>query len=245
MKPTIVAGPAICEWGWTLCRWQGFLRHLSETRKVIVVATERDRFMYEDFAKVIDLKDVYRYVVCDKWTAVNHILPIKKRCENPNLKQKFIKFGRHPVKEANVLIHARNNQSDNRNWPKEKWEQLIQKLKYKTHKIGSIGLLNETYSIKDTMMLQGIDEQYLCNVIAGANVVVGPSSGPMHLASLCGTPHVVWTDKKLWNVGGQKATNRQRYEKIWSPFGTKCTVIDDYSWQPPVDVVVEAVMAYL
>jgi ADP-heptose:LPS heptosyltransferase len=41
-------------------------------------------------------------------------------------------------------------------------------------------------------------------------IVVGSSSGPMHLAAATGTPHVVW--------GGGRSQIRARYTKNWNPF---------------------------
>lgn len=43
-------------------------------------------------------------------------------------------------------------------------------------------------------------------------LVVGSSSGPMHLASLTQTPHIVW--------GGGRNDIRRRYLETWNPFNT-------------------------
>jgi hypothetical protein len=56
----------------------------------------------------------------------------------------------------------------------------------------------------------------------------------MHLASLCGTPQLVWTDKKRYARG---KTNRYKYEKWWNPFGTQVRVMDEWGFRPPVEVV--------
>lgn len=47
-----------------------------------------------------------------------------------------------------------------------------------------------------------------------AGMVVGSSSGPMHLASATYTPHVVW--------GGGRRDIGNRYRKTWNPFQTPC-----------------------
>jgi hypothetical protein len=54
-------------------------------------------------------------------------------------------------------------------------------------------------------------------LLANADIVIGPSSGPMHLASLCGAPHVTWTDK---------ASTKRRYLGGWNPHKTPCIVLD-------------------
>jgi hypothetical protein len=69
-------------------------------------------------------------------------------------------------------------------------------------------------------------------------MVVGCSSGPLHLSSHCRTPHILWTDSKYQKaVGG---TNKQRYKKIWNPFQTRCIVIDT-GWNPSVKEVKKAI----
>jgi hypothetical protein len=67
-------------------------------------------------------------------------------------------------------------------------------------KFGMLGLdlMNKT-SLRDLISIY-----HLCGL------VVGSSSGPMHLASLTGTPHVVW--------GGGRKDIRDRYIKHWNPF---------------------------
>lgn len=60
-----------------------------------------------------------------------------------------------------------------------------------------------------------IDQTDLDDIIAIFNLgglVVGSSSGPMHLASLTCTPHVVW--------GGGRKDVKQRYLEEWNPFQT-------------------------
>jgi ADP-heptose:LPS heptosyltransferase len=78
------------------------------------------------------------------------------------------------------------------------------------------------------------------DLMAGATMVIGPSSGPMHLASLCGTPHIVWTDDKVWPAA--KMNNRTRYEKAWNPLRTPCKVLDANGWDPSVETVASLVL---
>jgi hypothetical protein len=64
----------------------------------------------------------------------------------------------------------------------------------------------------------------------------------MHLASLCRTPHVVWTDAKKWARG---RTNRQKYETWWNPFGTPVHVIDEEGFDPAPETILDATLAAL
>ena len=66
----------------------------------------------------------------------------------------------------------------------------------------------------------------------------------MHLSSLCGTPHVVWTNTAVTAVGN--VTNRERYEKLWNPLGTRVVVVDQpHGWNPEVEQILEAVKGEL
>jgi hypothetical protein len=55
--------------------------------------------------------------------------------------------------------------------------------------------------------------------------MVGPSSGPMHLASLSGTRHLVWSSPH----------NRNRYLDAWNPFKTPVYFYAKEDWNPKVD----------
>lgn len=57
----------------------------------------------------------------------------------------------------------------------------------------------------------------LTALLAHASVVIGSSSGPMHMAALAKTPHVVW--------GGGRNDVVERYKTKWNPFGTPVRVL--------------------
>jgi ADP-heptose:LPS heptosyltransferase len=75
--------------------------------------------------------------------------------------------------------------------------------------------------------------------MANSTVLVGPSSGPVHLASLCGLPHVTWSPKNATGI----MSNKDRYERIWNPLKTPVTFIEG-SWNPEVKEIVGAVRKY-
>jgi len=80
--------------------------------------------------------------------------------------------------------------------------------------------------------------------MSNAKVIVGESSGPLHLASLCACPQVVITHAiKEDSLDGKR--NRDRYETLWNPFRTPVTVLDRWGWNPKVGAVAEAVERYL
>jgi ADP-heptose:LPS heptosyltransferase len=139
--------------------------------------------------------------------------------------QEFVKYGRNTGAGFDVLIHARNIKStsihkNKRNWSIEKWEQLVQQLH--GFSIGSIGSKQGAAHIKGSTDLRGVSLQKLTDVMASSELIVGPSSGPMHLASLCGLPHLVWSNR----------SNFYRYNKHWNPHRTPCIFYDKEGWDP-------------
>ena len=145
--------------------------------------------------------------------------------------QKFIPFGdaskvRKPYK---LIIHARNRltscYSTGANYPIDRWNDLIRRLRSEgIDSIGAVGTKDAAMLPERVDDLRGIALSDVMDHMAAANFVMGPSSGPMHLASLCQTPHVVWaTSRKQEVLGGEG--NAIRYQKLWNPFGTPVAVL--------------------
>ena len=126
--------------------------------------------------------------------------------------------------EYDILYHARTidkYSSDRINYPKEDWIELLSH--YKNLKVAAIGTLDGADWFEGTTDLRDNPLDVLCNTMASSKMIIGPSSGPMHLAALCALPTVVWSGY---------ARSRPRYETIWNPFETPVTVIspDDDPW---------------
>lgn len=240
----MVAGPFWGEFGWELMRWQGYLRMLSKTNTVQVKCQIGHEYLYSDFAADIVLcARLEDTPAPDKWRPSEEesylVMPSKKICEDPKLPQKFIKYG-NPYGQVSydVLIHARKKAPFSRNWPDLSWDIFADHLDgLKVAYIGSKDGARRRMHGED---LRGIPLESLCNAMAASKVLVGPSSGPHHLAALCGLPSLVWTDKRKWNVGGVRTTNWNRYHKHWNPLNTKVAVIDTEDWQPSVEQVERA-----
>ena len=153
-------------------------------------------------------------------------------------------FGKHTVKpkyinfsedtkiksfdnQFDYIFHVRNRQlrkSDN--WSLDNWRKLRDMIG-EPEKIACIGTHKDSAHIEGTADIRGADLEVLFKVMSLAKCVFGPSSGPMHLASLCGVPHVVWSH------GG----NRERYEENWNPLKTPVLFLDEYDWHPAPDYV--------
>lgn len=142
--------------------------------------------------------------------------------------QKFIKYEvsgkiEHKFNEEgyDVLFHCRNKTTGNdRNWGYDKWKELY-KILNKDILVGCIGN-DEAFHIPGTDDLRNINLKELVKIMGKSNLIIGPSSGPLHLASLSGLKHLVWSTEY----------NRKRYEKDWNPLNTPLIFYSDGGWDP-------------
>lgn len=249
----LYAGPWIGEFGWQLCCWQGFIRKQSRNfDKTIIICEKEYNYLYKDFAtdfininspgterdseNCLSPRREIRYypnlTPYDMWIKPSQLRSkgyVKFSPEDcPYIEdQEYIKYGSFDKSlEYDIVIHARNTNkcnSSERNWPEKYWRILLSAFSEK--KICFIGSQTDSLYIKDHTDKRGIGLEELANLITSSKLMIGPSSGPMHLSSLCRTPHLVWTgDKK----------NIIRYTKLWNPFDTHCTIMDPerFGWQP-------------
>jgi len=266
MKKVLLIGPWIGEFGWLLMRWQGRCRkyaldNRSKYHKIIVSTLKGTELLFSDYADEIIHSKYDKNCECwmtrglgDPRFSETEFTNIQKR--HPSCKiewyrptkettamsmedQQFLQLGcSTKSRKYDLLIHARNcnkRKTGNRDWPISKWLEVTEYFKKKI-KIASIGSPKLSTHVGYTDDLRGKPLEILADYVASSRLIAGPSSGPMHFASLCKTPHLVWTDSRRW--GGAKGTNKHRYEKSWNPLGTKCRVLDDCNWQPQVSVVI-------
>ena len=110
--------------------------------------------------------------------------------------------------------------------------RLVERLK--GYNIACIGTEDASLHVDYTDDMRGVGLARLTDLMASSRLVVGTSSGPMHLAQLTGTPHLVISHK----------INRLRYLRDWAPFGTKCIFVDQWSWHPPVEEIERLIKGY-
>jgi hypothetical protein len=148
------------------------------------------------------------------------------------LNQKFIKFSaNNEYENIDIVLHPRNRTvGSDRNWDADKWQKLINLL-IKKYKVGVIGN-GETFELKNMLDFRNIPIEKTIGIISNTKLVVGQSSGPMHLASLCGTPHLVWSSEH----------NRNRYLKYWNPFKTPCYFYSEMGWNPSVEFILDKII---
>jgi hypothetical protein len=142
--------------------------------------------------------------------------------------QEFVKLGLEKEDDSyDVIVHIRKtskNHSRQRNgWSEKDWEEFAKP--FSDLSIACIGTTSEAGMIPQAKDLRGLDLKTLCGVIRGAKCVVGPSSGPMHLAALCETPQVVWSINSC---------NTLRYMRFWNPFRAEVSYKNLHSWRSPV-----------
>ena len=259
---TLFAGPWLGEFGWELMSWQGFVRKLSRNySKTMVFCPQGREALYADFAAEIISHSFRGTAECDGvreqpvWSealeaasarapeGADHLLPLGFQ---PRARQEFIAFGKPSAAQQgpDVLFHPRGrNFGTARNWERAKWEELLAGLSAAGYRLGCIGVRSATLDpAGDFADLRDLPLEKTMDHIASARLVIGPSSGPMHLASLCRTPHLVWTDAGRYMRGH---TNRFKYESLWNPFATPVRVLDTYGFDPPVEAVLREARALL
>ncbi len=150
---------------------------------------------------------------------------------NQLIAPEYIKFGTQREEYKNTIIfHARNRtlrQGDN--WHEDNWKPLAESLLTKGYEIVSIGLKSESLHIENTTDKRECDQQELLDILHSGVAIFGPSSGAMHLATLCGCSQIVWTTDY----------NLERYTKNWNPFETPVLFLSKHGWQPPPEYVFE------
>lgn len=255
----LLAGPWIGEFGWELFCWQGHLRARSQAFDRVIVASRPEMApLYADFCSefipfvpngvgisgfkcvghadwpdISGQRDYREYLSGNFYVGYNRDHPA--RSSKAFFNQKFFQYGKQDATLAfDVVMHIRQtskNRSDIRNgWELPAWEKYLDQLqKQGSFRVCCIGDPNSAGMLKGCSDLRGLAMDRLFDLLASSRVLVGPSSGPMHLGALCGCPHVVWSGVD---------ENRPKYEKFWNPFATPVKYIHHPDWKPDVEVAV-------
>ena len=236
-------GPWTGEFGWELLTWQAFCRkRAKEFDKSYVSSFPDVAALYEDFATFIphnhpgrglDWRDLSRIEFTVPPDADVHIKP-HKQYRVPN--QEFIEFGLPAIQEFDYILHARNiKKGSNKNYPEKQWQLLVEFLLSKG-KVAVVGTQADL-CLEGAADLRGFPLKLLMRYIAGSKVVIGQSSGVMHLTTLCKTPAVVWGDAKTY----YGETLEKRYKDTWNPFKSPVEFLFDEHWQPSIESIISAV----
>ncbi len=268
---TLFAGPFIGELGWELFCWQGFIRKIaSKFERVVIACRTGHDALYADFADDIlhfDEGTMETDMCYDRSVKSKEVISFRRYVENfapdaqwvkPNAfpsrwwdsepwsaRQSFVRLGGDSiiVSHPDVLLHVRNTQKCNtefRNWPVEDASDVAHLLMERGYSVACIGR-HESSTFVAGGDLRGISLAQLTNAMASSKLIIGPQSGPTHLATLCGLPQLCWQ------------TCRDHVARVtthWNPFNTHVTIMqspgDSYwkkrkMWLPEsIDIVEKA-----
>lgn len=251
---TLIAS-IVGEFGWCVAQIVPAIRHLAQRYdRVVCVGPKPWKHLVRDFSEYEGLELTGR---TDRWLYEGKMFRIpgllKAKYKNvstfvPNaktqkMKKKYKKYGTKMGGIGyDVVFHIRDchkYNTSNVNYSAENFERIWKKL----GKPNACCIGTQAKHISGTADLRSAPLDMLCDVLASSTVAVGSSSGPMHLASFCGCPHVVIShDKYLKSIKGR---NRDRYRSKWNPFKTPCAVVDKWGWNPPWQRVAEVVEKHL
>lgn len=236
-------GPWIGEFGWELMTWQSFCRQEARRFDHAYVCSFPDmKPLYSDFADFIPHSHPTRALDWQKQENIDKanfdmpagvtdvFMPFKKY----KIEGEFIQFGRKGACIGyNNLIHARGIKRGGKDYPLDMWEKLCSDL---PGTIACVGTEHD-HHIPGTEDCRGYPLDNLMDLIANSGMVIGQSSGVMHLATLCGTPIVVWGDSKTYFY----ETLETRYKQTWNPFKVPVCYIADDKWKPSPQTITSIV----
>lgn len=221
------------EFGWLLLHYAPAIRHLSRSYDKTVFALDASwAHIVEDFAEVVPLKcqghaqhtgqilEGELPEIKDDWTVARWKDVFTAGWKKTPPAKEHMEYGHPPKVLFNAVCFFRppkplsGGRGDplRKSYPEDKAAKLVEMLVANGWRVACAGGPdNRTYD--GATDIRSLPLDWLCPVLRGVGVVIGPSSGPMHLASLCGAPHVTWCDH---------SPIRRRYEKTWNPFETTC-----------------------
>jgi hypothetical protein len=246
---SVFFGPWVGEFGHEVAWWQGWCRREAKKYKHVIVSSYPSSIdMYEDFADELRPHELTGNPICGfannltgdfEYPIVEKVYAPPEKRFVPKKDQDFIKFGNdNPYHEYDIIFHSCEHKRKTVTF----WDDLV--TKYNGLKIASVGLKGRwpDQHIKGTDDLRDLRIRELSRHLAGAKVVVGPSSGMMHFASNCNANMVVWGDQRTYTW---RQTIRQRYEDIINPFDNKVIILDKWEWKPPKKEVINAITKYI
>ena len=132
-----------------------------------------------------------------------------------------------------IGLHIRNYaQHPERNWKHGKAVAVVNDLTAHGLEVICFGSKDGSTTVADRAEdARGVPLSEACAKLATCEMIVGPSSGTMHLANYCGTPAVWWS-------GNRKDVNR--YGIRWNPFHLPNVRVAG-SWDPSVQDVLRTI----
>jgi len=252
-RNVLVAGPYVGELGWELMEWSGYVRKLSTTyRRTIAISYEGNAWLYEPceyYAHSATLADSgYGYgslpraqintilnncatafkIKSFDWFFPEHLNAISKQLIGGQLFWAPFEQKRRCIYD--VAFHFRNirrSDLESKNYPIEFAYELIERCKNNGISVCCIGHRNYSLCPDNCTDFRTNELSETRAVLRSVMIVAGGSSGPMHLASLCGLAVVVWCTEGIVD----------RYISTWNPHQSPVFVVSEKTFQPtPVEV---------
>ena len=149
---------------------------------------------------------------------------------NYKIQPKYRSYGKKVKPIVDYVFHLRSrNLREEDNWSHSNWERLLQLLTHAGKRVGCIGTSDSSGHIEGSIDFRDAPLSKVFDILKNAECTFGSSSGPMHLASLCESPHVVWSIPK----------NYVRYTQNWNPLSTPVLFLSDQGWHPTADYIYE------
>ena len=242
MSKVLYAGPWRGEFGWELCSWNPLVRKIAKGfDHIIVEGPSTSKYLYEFADEYIvnetvpGTSDNYRgkskkepsvsagEILKPSWRLHGKaemrglLRPFKK-----DPRKEWRRLGSSPLFVATVLCAFRPAKKYNnriladKEYPLEMCKELVQHLLGYGVTVATIGG-KDNFHVDGAIDLRGSALEEQCNALAAAKVAIGPSSGPMHLASLCSCPHITWYNRT------DRRQSKARYAEHWNPFHTAHT----------------------
>lgn len=231
----LFAGPWVGEFGHELFSWQALLRAKAREYATVIVASRKGHnVLYRDYAdSYADFEsnaEHCNYATNSKVNIgcynISETFSLPSDCDiilpthRLQCKPVYVMYGNVGAHEGyDIVLHVRHicgNSKSQRNWPVDRWEQLVSKPMLKTKRMCCVGRSTGAMCLDGLADERDIPLSELADILANSRLIIGPSSGPMHFASLCGCTHVVWT---------QASHVQDRYLRAWNPFGIKAVVL--------------------
>jgi hypothetical protein len=264
----LFAGPWIGEFGFEIGTWQARVRAAARGYpRVVVGCSASSQALYEDFCHEFRLIPYAHNTTAhyrirpdgEGWEVSDELVaPFVEEAESvgavhlaprtyPPGQEQWHRYGSpHPGLSYDVLLHCRwfkkgtVNADYRRCAPQDWWDRLVSELHYP--RIASIGLVDASLHAAGTDDLRGVATGSLMDVMASSMVCVGPASGAIHLAAVCGCPQATWSDMRK----GRHAhpLSKKRLLRQWNPFKVKVMIQqvepkgEDHFWIPNLRTLV-------
>lgn len=150
---------------------------------------------------------------------------------------RYVKLGSDKPTGTDVVVHVRDCGSHHpvRNWKRDSAQTVVSGLCDRGHRVIAMGTRDDAWCPDGAEDYRGQPVSKVCSEIGPKTIVVGPSSGPMHLAQHAGARIVVWS-------GFEKS--RTRYGSDWNPHGCKVDWVGK-TWDPLIQGILDTTLKAL